>query len=156
MPDAGVQDGGDVMGSGQIPFSDRVGQDSGGIEAGQFGAAQGAPQPLRLVAGRPAVAGRQDGHQPGAVGLVPDGGGLGGPDRVQDGQVVGVGQGLAAGLGGGVLLAVAVQHAAQHSERVRRGGWARERPGCWGRARLVVAGEFGGRARARGRVGGLG
>ena len=36
--------------------------------------------------------------------------------------MVGVGQGLVAGLGGGVLLAVAVQHAGQHGQRVRRGG----------------------------------
>ena len=35
-------------------------------------------------------------------------GGLGGPDRVQDGQVIGVGQGLVAGLGGRVLLAIVV------------------------------------------------
>jgi hypothetical protein len=32
--------------------------------------------------------------------------------------VVGVGQGLIAGLGGGLLLAVAVQHAGQHGERI--------------------------------------
>ena len=51
VPDAGVEDGGDVAGSGQVPFGDRVGQDAGGVQAGQFGGAQGAPQPLRLVAG---------------------------------------------------------------------------------------------------------
>ena len=154
VPDAGVQDGGDVAGSGQVPFSDRLGQDTAGVQAGQFGAAQGAPQPLRLVAGLPAVAGRQGVHQPVAVGLVPGRGGLGGPDRVQDGQVVGVGQGLAAGLGGGSLLAVAVQHAGQHGERVRRGGGGSGRAAGGGAA--VVAGELGGRARAGGRVGGLG
>ena len=82
--------------------------------------------------GCPAVAGRQAVHEQVAVGLVPGRGGLGGPDRVQDGQVVGVGQGLAAGLGGGVLLAVAVQHAGQHGERVRRGsgGGAAGPPGA--------------------------
>ena len=37
--------------------------------------------------------------------------------------MVGVGQGLVAGLGGGVLLAVAVQDLGEHAERrVRRGG----------------------------------
>ena len=51
VADAGVEDGGDVAGSGQVPFGDRLGQDTGGVQAGQFGGAQGAPQPLRLVAG---------------------------------------------------------------------------------------------------------
>ena len=68
--------------------------------------------------GWPAVAGRQGVHEQVAVALVPGGGGLGGPDRVQQGQVVGVGQGLVAGLGGGEQLAVAVQHAGQHGERL--------------------------------------
>ena len=49
--DAGVDDGGDVAGSGQVPFGDRVGQDLAGVQAGQFGGAQGPPQPFRLVAG---------------------------------------------------------------------------------------------------------
>jgi hypothetical protein len=110
VADAGVQDGGDVAGSGQVPLGDRPGQDLGGVQAGQLGGAQGAPQPLRLVAGWPSVSGRQGVHEQGMVSLVPDGADLGGPDRVQDGQVVGVGQGLVAGLGGRVLLAVAVQH----------------------------------------------
>jgi len=43
VPDAGVQDGGDVAGSDQVPFGDRLGQDTGGVQAGQFGGAQGAP-----------------------------------------------------------------------------------------------------------------
>ena len=68
--------------------------------------------------------------------------------------MVGVGQGLVAGLGGGVLLAVAVQHPGQHGERVRRGGGGSGRAAGGGAA--VVAGELGGRARAGGRVGGLG
>ena len=80
VPDAGVDDGGDVAGSGQVSFGDRGGQDSGGVQAGQFGAAQGAPQPLGLVAGFSAVTGRQGVHQLVAVGLVPGRGGLGGPD----------------------------------------------------------------------------
>ena len=71
--------------------------------------------------------------------------------------MVGVGQALVAGLGGGVLLAVAVQHAGEHGERLR---WRRRDGGSGpaigaGRA-AVVAGELGGRARAGGRVGGLG
>jgi len=37
-------------------------------------------------------------------------GGLVGPDRVQNGQVIGVGQGSLPGLGRGQLLAVSVQH----------------------------------------------
>jgi hypothetical protein len=154
VPDAGVEDGGDVAGSGQVPFGDRVGEDTAGVQAGQFGAAQGPPQPPGLVAGRPPVAGRQGVHQPVAVDLIPGRGGFGGPDRVQDGQVVGVGQGLVAGLVGGVLLAVAVQHAGQHGDRVRRGGGGSGRAAGGGAA--VVAGELRGRARAGRRVGGLG
>src|SRR4029077_14951481 len=130
---------------------------------GQFGAAQGAPQPLRLVAGLSAITRRQGIHQLDTVGLIPGRGGLGGPDRVQDGQVVGVGQGLVAGLGGGVLLAVAVQHAGQHGERVRRGGGGGGRGagggaagGAAGGGAPVVAAELGGGARAGGRVGGFG
>jgi hypothetical protein len=106
------------------------------------------------VAGFGAVPVGQGGHEQVAVVLFAGRGGLGGPDRVQDGQVVGVGQGLAAGLGGGVLLAVAVQHAGQHGDRVRRGGGGSDRAAGGGAA--VVAGELGGRARAGGRVGGLG
>ena len=101
---------GDVAGSGQVPFGDGLGEDAGGVQAGEFGGAQGAPQPPGLVAGFGAVAGRQGGHEQVAVVLLAGRGGLGGPDRVQDGQVVGVGEGLVAGLGGRVLLAVMVQH----------------------------------------------
>ena len=85
VADAGVQDGGDVAGSGQVPFGDRVGQGLGGVQAGEFGGAQGAPQPPGLVAGLAAVAGRQGVQEQVAVALVPGGGGLGGPDRVQQG-----------------------------------------------------------------------
>ena len=70
---------------------------------------------------------------------------------MQEGQVVGVGQGLVPGLGGGQLLAVAVQHAGQDGEGllvVAGGGLA---AGCGGEA--VVAGQLGGRARAGNRVG---
>ena len=127
---------------------------AGGVQAGQLGGAQGPPQPLRLVAGFAAVAGRQGVHEQGAVGLLPGRGGLGGPDRMQDGQVVRVGQGLVAGLGGRALLAVAVQHPGQHGQRLPR----RRGPGraAGGGGAAVVAGELGGRARAGHRVGGLG
>ena len=40
---AGVDDAGDVARSGQVPFGDGLGQDAGGVQAGQFGGAQGAP-----------------------------------------------------------------------------------------------------------------
>ena len=153
VAEAGVEDGGDVAGSGQVPFGDRVGQDLAGVQAGEFGGAQGPPQPFRLVAGLAAVAGRQACREQVLVPLVAGGGGLGGPDRVQEGQVVGVGQGLVAGLGGGALLAVAVQHAGQDGERVAgvAGGVAGRVAGFGGEA--VVAGELGGRARAGDRVG---
>ena len=49
--DAGVDDGGDVAGAGQVPLADRVGQDLPGVQAGEFGGAQGPPQPPGLVAG---------------------------------------------------------------------------------------------------------
>ena len=123
VADPGVDDGGDVAGSGQVPFGDRVGQDLGGVQAGQFGGAQGPPQPSGLVAGLAAVSGRQGGHEQVAVSLLAGRGGLGGPDRVQHGQVVGVGEGLLAGLGGRALLAVAVQDGGQHAQRLAgRGG----------------------------------
>ena len=63
VAEPGVDDGGDIAGAGQVPFGDRVGQDLAGVQAGQFGGAQGAPQPFRLVAGFAAVAGRQRGHE---------------------------------------------------------------------------------------------
>jgi hypothetical protein len=91
VPEAGVDDGDQVAGSGQVPFGDRGGQDLGGIQAGQFGGAQGPPQPFRLVAGFPAVAGRQAGRQRVFVPLLAGGRGFGGPDGVQDREVVGGG-----------------------------------------------------------------
>ena len=74
---------------------------------------------------------------------------------MQQGQVVGVGQG-GAGLSGGLLLAVAVQHVGQHGDRVRRGGGGGSGRAAGGGGAAVVAVELGGRARAGGRVGGLG
>jgi hypothetical protein len=59
--------------------------------------------------------------------------------------VVGVGEGLVAGLGGRALLAVAVQHAGQHGQRRARRG----RPGVRGTnagsfgINLVVGGQLG-------------
>jgi hypothetical protein len=64
------------------------------------------------VAGLSLVFRPQAGHQKVPVLLLAGRGGLGGPDRVQDGQVVGVGQGLLPGLGRGGLLAISVQHVA--------------------------------------------
>jgi hypothetical protein len=154
IPDAGVEDGSDVAGSGQVPLGNRVGQDTGGVQAGQLGGAQGPPQPLRLVAGFPAVTGRQAVHKQVVVALVPDGDGLGGPDRVQDRQVVDVGQCLVAGLGSGLLLAVAVQHPGQHGQRLPRCRGLGRAAGGGGAA--VVAGELRGGTRARRRVGALG
>jgi len=118
MAQAGVDDAGHVAGVGQVPLADGVGEELRGVQSGEFGGVQGAPQPAGLVAGFGAMAGRQGGHQQVAVALVAGGDGLGGPDCVQDGQVVGVGQGLVAGLGGRVLLVIAVQHAGQDGERV--------------------------------------
>ncbi len=91
MAQAGVDDGGQVAGSGQVPFGDRGGQDLPGVQAGQFGGAQGPPQPFRLVAEFLLVAGRQDGGEQVLVALLAGGCGFGGPDGVQDGQVIGVG-----------------------------------------------------------------
>jgi hypothetical protein len=155
VPDAGVDDGGDVAGSGQVPFGDRVSQDTGGVQAGQLGGSQGPPQPAGLVAGFPAVARRQGGHEQVVVALIPGRSSFGRPDRVQQRQMGRIGQGLVAGLGGREQLAVAVQHPGQHGQRIlRRGTGSGRAAGSAGTA--VVAGELGSRARARGRVGSLG
>ena len=63
VPEAGVDDGSHVAGPGQVPFGDRGGQHLGGIQAGQFGGAQGPPQPPGLMAQRPVIAGRPAGRQ---------------------------------------------------------------------------------------------
>jgi hypothetical protein len=73
------------------------------------GGVQGAPQPSGLVAGLGVVTGRQGDSEQVTVAPLAGRGSLGGPDGVQEGDVVGVGQGLTAGLGGRLLLAVAVQ-----------------------------------------------
>ena len=109
---------GHVPGAGQVPLADGGGQGLPGVQPGQFGGAHGAPQPFGLVARLAAVARREGVHEQVPVVLLTRGGGLGCPDGVQDRQVVGVGQGLLLGLGGGQLLAVALQHVGQHAERV--------------------------------------
>jgi hypothetical protein len=149
VAEASVDDGADVAGSGQVPFGNRVSENLGGVQAGQFGGTQGPPQPCHLVAKWPTVTRRQGAHKQVVIALVPGGGGLGSPDRVQQGQVVRVGQGPVAGLGGRVLLAVAAQHAGQHSQRLprRRSSGGNGRIARGGGA-AVVAGELGGRARA--------
>jgi hypothetical protein len=96
----GVQDRGNIAGSSQVPSGDRGSQDLGGVLAGEFGRAQGPPQPLLPRAGCGVVAGRQSLGEQVTVPLVPGGGGLGGPDRVQHREVVRVGPGLVPGLGG--------------------------------------------------------
>ncbi len=111
--------------------------------------ARGPAPPQAPVAGLTAVGGWQDAHQQVPVPLVAGRGRLGGPARVQQGQVVGVGQGLVAGLGGRALLAVAVQHAGQHGQRrARRGRWGGRgtNAGSFG-MNLVVAGQLGSRTR---------
>jgi hypothetical protein len=87
------------VGSGQVPFGDGVGKNLPGVQAGQFGAPQGAPQPPGLMARPAAVLGRQGGQEQVAVAFLAGRGGFGGPDRVQHGQVVGIGESLLAGLG---------------------------------------------------------
>ena len=101
-----------TLGMSRAPARSRSAMASARTRAGsrpaEFGGAQGAPQPPGLVAGFGAVAGRQGVHEQVAVVLFAGRGGLGGPDRVQYGQVIGVGEGLVAGLGGRALLAVMV------------------------------------------------
>ena len=99
--DPGVEDGGDVAGSGQVAGGDGGADDLGGVQAGEFGGVQGAVQPPGLVRERLAVAGRQRGRDQVAVAVVAGGGGFGGPDGVQGGEVVGVGQVALPDRGGG-------------------------------------------------------
>ena len=120
------------------------------IQACEFGGAQGPPQPIRLVAGFPAVAGRQGVHEQVAVPVVPGRDGLGGPDRVQDGQVVHIGEGLMADLGGGVLLAVASEHAGQARSAPPLMSGRRWPPGRRGRRRGGRSGPVRGPGAGRG------
>ena len=70
------------------------------------------------------VAGRERGQDQVAVAVVAGGCGFGGPDRVQDGQVVGVGQVALPDRGGGQLGAVAAQDVGEHGDRLPRVGAA--------------------------------
>ena len=142
MTDPGVDHGGDIAGSGQVAFGDGVGGDLGGVQPGEFGGAQGAPQPFRLVAWFAAVARRQVGHEQVFVPLGAGVLGLGDPDGVQDRQVVDVEQGLVPGLGGRMLLAVAAQDGGEHDQWFAGQGWRGGRGGEAGSfgCDLVVAG----------------
>jgi hypothetical protein len=123
VAEAGVDDGGQVAGPGQVPFGDRGGQDLGGVQAGQFGGAQGPPQPPGLMAQRPVIAGRQAGRQQVLVPLLAGGRDFGRPDGVLDREMVGVGEGSVPVLGGAQELPVAVQDGGQPGQRLaRRGG----------------------------------
>ena len=115
VPEPGVDDAGHVTGSGQVPFADRGGQDFAGVQASQLRGAQSPPQPSRLVVRPSLVFGWQVGQEQVAVALLAGRGDLAGPDRVQDRQVIGIGQGLLPGLGRGQLLAVSLQHPGQHA-----------------------------------------
>ena len=148
---------GDVAGSGQVPFGDRGGQDSPGVQAGQLGGAHGPPQPSGLVAGFGAVAGREGLHEQVLVALLAGRGGLGGPDGVQDGQVIGVSQGAVPVLGGGQELAVSFQDGGQHGQRFagRGGRGGRGGDACSFGMDLVVAVQLGRGPGAGGGVGAL-
>ena len=160
--DPGVQDGGDVAGSGQVPGGDGGADDVGGVQAGQFGGVQRTEQPPGPVGELAAVPGRQRGHHELAVAVVAGGLGFGGPDRVQDGEVVGVGQVAAPGLGGRQFGAVAAQDVGEHGDRLERivSAGTRRWLGGWESLAFatdaIVAGEFGGGPGAGLRVGGPG
>ena len=158
VAEAGVDDGGQVAGSGQVPLGDRGGQELPGVQAGQLGGAHRPPQPSRLVAWFAAVAGRQAGHEQVPVALLAGRGGFGGPDGVQDGQVIGVGQGAVPVLGGGGELAVAFQDGGEHGQRVAGRGGRGGRGGDAGSfgLDLVVAVQLGCGPGAGGGVGALG
>ena len=110
VPDPGVDDGGQVAGPGQVPLADRGGQD-----LPRSRPASSAPRRVRHShfawwPGSRRYSGGRWASQQVPVALLAGRGGLVGPDRVQNGQVIGVGQGLLPGLGRGQLLAVSVQH----------------------------------------------
>jgi hypothetical protein len=63
---------------------------------------------------------RQGGQDQIPVAVVGGGAGLGGPDRVQDGEVIGVGQVLLPDLGRGQRSAVAPQHVGEDADVLSR------------------------------------
>ena len=109
------------------------------------------------------MAGRERGRDELAVAVVAGGLGFGGPDRVQDGEVVGAGQVTLPDHGGGQLGAVAAQDVREHGDRLTLfwPGWLRAEElgqpvtGAFA-AGAVVAAEFGGSAGGGLRVGGPG
>ena len=124
--DAGVDHGGDVAGAGQVPLGDCPGEDLARVQARELGGAQRAVQPLLRVAALLAGSRGERGLEQGAVAPLAGGGGLGGPHRVQDGQVVGVGQGLLPCLGRGLPGAVAAgDDLGEHAHRAGRPGVVR-------------------------------
>ncbi len=92
LPDPGVHDRGHVPRVRQAPPGHRIADDVGGVEPGQLSSPQGSPQPPCPQTDAVPVLGRQRGDQQIPVPLVPVGRGLADPDRIEDGQVVGVGQ----------------------------------------------------------------
>jgi len=85
------------------------------------------------------VPGRERGRDELAVAVVAGGLGFDGPDRVEDGQVVGVGQVAAPGLGSGEFGAVAAENVGQHGDRLARFRSAESRRGLEGREALAFA-----------------
>ena len=105
------------------------------------------------MAGFGAVAWREGLDEQVPVALLAGGRRLGGPDGVQDGQVIGVSQGAVPVLGGG-QAAVAFQHGGQHGQRFAGRGGLGARGGN-GRSfgmDLVVAVQLGRGPGAGGRV----
>jgi hypothetical protein len=95
---------------------------------------QGAVQPAGPVGELAAVPGRERGRDELAVAVAPRVAGFGGPDHVQDGQVVGVGQVAAPGLGRREFGAVAAQDVGQHGDRLAFAGpvWLASESGAAG------------------------
>jgi hypothetical protein len=117
-PDPGVQDGGDVAGSGQVPGGDGGADDLGRVQTGQLGGAQAPVQPPGLGGQVLLVASWQGGQHHVAVAVIVGGAGLVGPDRVQDAQVVGVGQVPLPDHRRGQLGAVPGQDVGEHGDRL--------------------------------------
>jgi hypothetical protein len=89
-----------------------------------------------------AVAKGQVGQQQIPVPLLAGGRGFGGPDGIQDCQMIGVGQGAVPVLGGGQELAISVQDSGQHGQRVAGRGGGGGDPGSFG-IEAVIAVQLG-------------